>query len=98
MNSDLLALIAEIKSWLASQAGDAPGSERWYVLNNVRAFLTDLEASRSTEAVARAVKVLQRQIADQFDWESEYCQIVSTFAARAHRIERELSWTQRGEA
>jgi hypothetical protein len=91
MNNALSELVADIKSWLARQPDAKPASERWYALNNLRAFLADLEVGRGHESIARAVKALNHHIADQLDWNSGHCHSISAFAARADRIARELA-------
>ena len=88
MKSDIQLLIAEIESWLESQARPEPESERWYALGNLEGFVSAIKTNPSEASLAKASWILGHRLSDQYDWPVEDVKIISQFLAKAGRIER----------
>lgn len=89
MNLDIEMLLSEAKNWLSSQPKPQHQSDEWYAFNNLESFITAIELDQSAQSIERAVWILNRNIADQFDWTSGYCKVISEFCNRADQIRRQ---------
>lgn len=89
MNLDIESLLSEAKNWLSSQTKPQYQSSEWYAFGNLASFIAAIELDRSAQSIERAVWILNHHIADQFDWTSDYCKVISEFCNRADRIRRQ---------
>jgi hypothetical protein len=97
MSAQLEQIVAEARAWLASQAPEVPQSERWYAFRGLNSFVSSLEVDPSPDGIARAVRALQHQIADQFDWSADYSKVISAYCEQADQIRLGLLAPQGGQ-
>jgi hypothetical protein len=85
--SDLEQVLSEAREWLAAQSEPTHGSATWYGLNNLRSFITQVEADPSPTGLERACHALSWHISDQYDAYTELRDIAA-FNDRVRRVAR----------
>lgn len=88
MHPQLATLTDEASAWLLAQANSTSPILPIFAERNLRQFIARLEQDSSPSALAQAVRTLRHHITDQFDWDSEYSEVISGFCNRADAILR----------
>lgn len=91
--SDLQSILAEAREWLAAQPAPAHQSATWSGLNNLRAFLDQIEADPSRSGLERACHALGWHISDQYGAYDELPS-VAVFHNRVRGLAKELEWQE----
>ncbi|RYG86590.1 MAG: hypothetical protein EON59_09615 [Alphaproteobacteria bacterium] len=63
---DLNAVLSDVRGWLDRQPEPQEGSAAWYGFNNLRNFVSSLEADPSASGLERACHALGWHISDQY--------------------------------
>lgn len=82
---DLTAVVADARSWLDGQPEPHEGSAAWYGFNNLRNFVSSLEADPSAFGLERACHALGWHMSDQYGAYEELSAIAE-FNDRVRRI------------
>ena len=85
--SDLQCVIRDARDWLANQPEPVKDSATWYGFNNLRAFLSQIEADHSPLGLERACHALGWHISDQYGLYSEL-PTIANFNDRVRLIAR----------
>ena len=91
--SDLQNVLNEARAWLAAQPTPVSGSALWYGINNLGAFLREIEADPSHQSLERATSALGRHISDQYGAYEEL-PTIAAFNDRVRRIAKDLAWQE----
>lgn len=87
--SDLDQVLADARQWLSARPEPQEGSASWYGFNNLRTFITSLEAEASATGLERACHALGWHLSDQYGAYEEL-PIIAQFNERVRRISKAM--------
>ena len=59
-----------------------------FVKNNLNSFIDTIVSAPNEVGLEKAIKALRHHIADQYDWQAEYCNKIEQICDRAEAIRK----------
>lgn len=79
-------IIQEAKVFLVNNADASPQSDKRYAVDNFRKFVLSIEKNPSKTNIEKNLHALRHHIVDQYDWNADYCKIISRFTSKFEAV------------